>query len=119
MLPIRALPATLGSHDSHNVYRSRPSSFAGRIRCHGIPVISPETAQPITRAIRFAVEAGVLSAARLREREAYAQRHGAQLVDVLSEADRVHLLLVLKALGPHASFADACATIHTHAQRRT
>lgn len=79
---------------------------------------SPAASQPTTRAIRFVVAAGVLTSARLREREAYAQRHGAQLVDVLSEADRLHLLLVLKALGPTATCADACAAIHRHAVER-
>lgn len=76
---------------------------------------SPE--QPTTRAIRFAVAAGVLTAARLREREAYAARHSAHLSDVLSEADRLHLLLVLKALGSTATLMDACAAIHRQALR--
>lgn len=72
--------------------------------------------QPITRAIRFAVSAGVLTSARLREREAYAMVHGVPLLDVLSASDRVHLLLMLKALGPTATLADACAAIHRHGQ---
>lgn len=85
-----------------------------------MPTANSTTATtPITHAIRFAVGAGVLTATRLHEREAYAQRHGTQLMDVLSEADRVHLLLVLKALGPTATFADACTAIHRYAAQRS
>lgn len=72
------------------------------------------TPSPTTRAIRCAVTSGGLTAKRLGEREAYAQRHGAYLLDVLSEADRIHLL-VFKALGPTATIADACATIYRYA----
>lgn len=71
--------------------------------------------QPITCAIRYAVSAGVLTAARLRERTAYAARHQVDLLLVLSEAERMHLLLVMKALGPMATRAEAIAAVLRHA----
>lgn len=67
------------------------------------------------RAIRYAVSAGVLTAARLRERTADAARQRVDLHDVLTAAERIHLLLVMKALGPMATRADAIAVVQRQA----
>lgn len=72
---------------------------------------SPPTEPPTTRAIRYAVSAGVLTSDRLRERVAYAARHQVDLLPVLAEAERLHLLLVMKALGPAATRAEAIAAV--------
>lgn len=70
--------------------------------------------QPITRAIRFAVTAGTLSAVRLRQREAEAEQRGVELLEVLSEPELLHLRLVCKALPSGAIWQDAVAAIRRH-----
>lgn len=51
-----------------------------------------------------------LTPARLREREAYARRHGVGLLDVLAFADCMHMVRITQALGPTATLGDATRT---------
>lgn len=67
--------------------------------------------QPITRTIRFAISAGILTPGRLRDLEESSQKAGLGLLDLLNEAELLHLQLVQKALGPGATWQDAAAAI--------
>lgn len=73
---------------------------------------------PPSRVLRYAVTAGILTDERLRERERYAARHGIDILLTLTDAERLHLLLILKALGAQADLSDALDAIHRLGSRK-
>ena len=68
----------------------------------------------ITRTIRFAISAGVLTPARIRERQDEARRLGVGLLAVLSEAELLHLKLIKKVLWFEATWEDAVEAVLRH-----
>lgn len=70
--------------------------------------------QSMTRTIRFAISAGVLTPARIRERQDHAQRLGAGFLEMLSEAELLHLKLLKKTLRPEATWEDAVRAIQRY-----
>lgn len=68
----------------------------------------------ITRTIRFAISAGVLTPPRIRERQDEAKRLDVDFLDVLTEAELLHLQLIKKALRLEATWEDAVAVILQH-----
>lgn len=67
--------------------------------------------QPSTRAIRFAVSAGTLTAPRIQKRRTEAEERGVGLLAVLTESELMHLQLVRKAMMADATWEDAVAAI--------
>lgn len=67
--------------------------------------------QPTTRAIRFAVSAGALTPPRIQRRQVEAGQRGVHLVEVLTEAELMHLQLIQKVLPPDATWVDALEAI--------
>ena len=74
-------------------------------------MVSVPAKQPTTRAIRFAVSAGTLTPPRIQRRRVEAEQRGVHLVDVLTEAELMHLQLIQKVLPPGATWADAVEVI--------
>ncbi len=70
--------------------------------------------QPITRTIRFAISAGVLTPSRIRERQDEARRLGTGFLEVLTEAELMHLQLIKKTLRPEATWEAAVGVIQRH-----
>lgn len=70
--------------------------------------------QPTTRAIRFAVCAGTLTAPRIQARRVEADQRGLRLLDVFTEAELLHLRLIQKAMMEGATWEDAVAAIESH-----
>ena len=70
--------------------------------------------EPTTRAIRFAVCAGTLTAPRIQVRRSEAEQRGLRLLDVFTEAELLHLRLIQKALMEGATWEDAVAAIERH-----
>lgn len=70
--------------------------------------------EPTTRATRFAVCAGTLTAPRIQVRRAEAEQRGLRLLEVFTEAELLHLRLIQKALMEDATWEDAVVEIERH-----
>lgn len=79
---------------------------------------TPDNPQPTTnsdsRAIRFAISAGPLTAPRLAARQAEAKRRGVRLFEVCSEAELLHLQFIQRAMLLGSTWEDAVEAIRTH-----
>ncbi len=64
-----------------------------------------------TRAIRFAISAGPLTAVLLARREAEAKRVGKHLLEVCSEAELLHLQFIQRTMPVGSTWEDAIVAI--------
>lgn len=67
--------------------------------------------QPLSRAVRFAISAGPLTAVLLAQREAEATRAGKHLLEVCSEAELLHLQFIQRTMPLGSGWEDAIAAI--------
>lgn len=71
----------------------------------------PPIPQPLSRAVRFAIAAGPLTAVLLARRAAEAQRCGKHLLEVCTEAELLHLHFIQRAMPLGSGWEDAIAAI--------
>ena len=77
---------------------------------------TPDNPQPLvlSRAVRIAIAAGPLTAEVLARHQREAAQQGKHLLEVLSEADRLHLHVIQRTLPPGSTWTDVVEAIRTN-----